>query len=98
MYLDSSVSLWAGIQSTGDLVSETSQVRILLSAEVDNLSPFDSNIACLCQSIEINNKKHVCMYVCMYVYMYVYVYIYYIIYNTLRWQWHIRYMYIVYVT
>ena len=24
-----------------------------------NLSPFDSNIACLCQSIEINNNKHV---------------------------------------
>ena len=42
-------------------------VRILLSAEEDNLSPFDSNIACLCQSIEINNNKHVCMYVRMYV-------------------------------
>ena len=41
------------------------QVRILLSAEEDNLSPLDSNIACLCQSIEINNNKHVCMYVCM---------------------------------
>ena len=26
------------------------------SAEEDNLSPLDSNIACLCQSIEINNK------------------------------------------
>ena len=38
-------------------------VRILPSAEGDNLSPFDSNIACLCQSIEINNNKHVCMYV-----------------------------------
>ena len=36
-------------------------VRILLSAEEDNLSPFDSIIACLCQSIEINNNKHVCM-------------------------------------
>ena len=35
-------------------------VRILLSAEEDNLSPLDSNIACLCQSIEINNNKHVC--------------------------------------
>ena len=34
-------------------------VRILHSAEEDNLSPFDSNIACLCQSIEINNNKHV---------------------------------------
>ena len=27
--------------------------------EEDNLSPLDSNIACLCQSIEINNNKHV---------------------------------------
>ena len=43
-----------------------SWVRILPSAEEDNLSPFDSNIACLCQSIEINNK-------------YVYIYILYII-------------------
>ena len=34
-------------------------VRILPSAEEDNLSPLDSNIACLCQSIEINNNKHV---------------------------------------
>ena len=31
----------------------------LHSAEEDNLSPFDSNTACLCQSIEINNNKHV---------------------------------------
>ena len=30
---------------------------------VDNLSPLDSNIACLCQSIEINNNKYACMYV-----------------------------------
>ena len=36
-----------------------SRVQILLSAEEDNLSPFDLNIACLCQSIEINNNKHV---------------------------------------
>ena len=27
--------------------------------EEDNLSPFDLNIACLCQSIEINNNKYV---------------------------------------
>ena len=33
-----------------------SQVQILHSAEEHNLSPFDLNIACLCQSIEINNK------------------------------------------
>ena len=42
-------------------------VRILHSAEPeeDNLSPFDSNIACLCQSIEINNNKHICIFVCV---------------------------------
>ena len=34
-------------------------MQILLSAEEDNLSLFDSQIACLCQSIEINNNKHV---------------------------------------
>ena len=34
-------------------------VRILHSVEEDNLSPFDSNIACLYQSIEIKNNKHV---------------------------------------
>ena len=38
----------------GELVSETSQLRILHSTEEDSLSPFDSKIACLCQSIEIN--------------------------------------------
>ena len=43
------------------------RVQILHSAEEHNLSPFDLNIACLCQSIEINNSKYVCMYVCMYV-------------------------------
>ena len=51
-------------------------VRILHSAEEDNLSPFDSNIACLCHSFEINTNKHVCMYVCMYVCVYVCVYVY----------------------
>ena len=56
LILDSSVGLSAGIQSAGDWVSETLWVRILHSAEEDNLSPFDSKIACLCQSIEINNK------------------------------------------
>ena len=32
--------------------------QILHSAEEHNLSPFDLNIACLCQSIEINNNKN----------------------------------------
>ena len=35
---------------------QRSWVRILHSAEADNLPPFDSKIVCLCQSIEINNK------------------------------------------
>ena len=34
-------------------------VQILHSAEEHNLSPFDLNIACLCQSIEISNNKYV---------------------------------------
>ena len=34
-------------------------VRILHAAEEDNLPPpFDKKIACLCQSIKINNNKH----------------------------------------
>ena len=33
--------------------------RILHSSEENNLSPFDSNITCLSQSIQINNNKHV---------------------------------------
>ena len=37
-------------------------VQILHSAEEDNLSPSDSKIACLCQSVEINTNKHVCVY------------------------------------
>ena len=56
LILDSSVGLSAGIQSAEDWVSETLWVRILHSAEEDNLSPGDSKITCLCQSIEINNK------------------------------------------
>ena len=59
LVLDSSVGLSAGIQSAGDWVSETLWVRTLHSAEEDNLSPFDSKIACLCQSIAINNNKSV---------------------------------------
>ena len=54
LILDSSVSLWVGIRSAG---SQTSKTRILHSAEGDTLSPFDSKIACLCQSININNNK-----------------------------------------
>ena len=69
LILDSSVGLSVGIQSAGDskMVSETlmGSSRILLSAEEDNLSPFDSNIACLCQSIEINNNKHIYIYICV---------------------------------
>ena len=70
LILDSSVGLSAGIQSAGEWASETPWVRILHSAEEDNLSPFVSKIACLCQSIEINNNKYVCMCICMCMCMY----------------------------
>ena len=59
------------------------RVQILHSAEEHNLSPFDSNIACLCQSIELTTNMYACMYVsmhacmqyvCMYVCMYVCIY------------------------
>ena len=40
-------------------VMESNKLQILNSTEEDNLSPFHSKIACLCQSIEINNNKHV---------------------------------------
>ena len=58
LIINSSVGLSAGIQSVGDSVPETI-VWILHSAEEDNLPSFDSKITCLCQSIEINNNKHV---------------------------------------
>ena len=34
-------------------------MRCTAPAEEDNLSPSDSNNVCICQSIEINNNKHV---------------------------------------
>ena len=71
LILDSSVGLSAGIQSAGNRYLRP-WVRILPSAEEDNLSPFDSNIACLCQSIEINNNKHVYICICIYIYIYVF--------------------------
>ena len=74
LILDSAVGLSAGIQSAGDLVSET-LVRILHSAEEDNLSPSDSNIARLCQSTEKNNK-HACMYIYIYIYICTFVFMY----------------------
>ena len=62
LILDSSVGLSVAIESAGDSVPETLWVRLMHSAEEDNLSPFHPKIACLCQSIEINNTKHVCMH------------------------------------
>ena len=58
LILDSPVGLSAGIQSAGDLVSGAPGSNPAFSRE-KKLSPFDSNIACLCQSIEINNNKYV---------------------------------------
>ena len=59
LILDRSFGLSAGIQSAGYSVPETLWFRILHSAEEDNLSPFDSKTACLCPSIEINNKMYI---------------------------------------
>ena len=61
LILDSSVGLSADIQSAGDSVLET-LVRFLHSTEEDNLSPFDWKIACLYQSIGIENNKHDCTF------------------------------------
>ena len=58
LIVDNAVGLWVGIQSAGDLVSQTSQFRILHSPEAHNLSNFDSKIACRCQSIKINDNRH----------------------------------------
>ena len=49
-------------------------VRIMHSAEEDNLSPFDSKIACLCQSIENKNNKHTHTYIYIHTYTYTYSY------------------------
>ena len=75
LILDSAVGLWVGIQSAGEFESETSQLRILHSAEEDNLSPFDSKIACLCQIIEINNKHVLYIYIYLYVYAFVFIHV-----------------------
>ena len=49
--LDSSVGLWVVIKFAGDLVPQTSKVRIMHSAEEDNLSPFDSEL-------QMTNQQH----------------------------------------
>ena len=76
MILNSSVGLWVGIQSAGELVSQTSQLQILHSSEEDNLSPFDSKIVCLCQSTsELTTNMCMYVYVCLYVFSYVRTYV-----------------------
>ena len=65
-----------GIQSAGERLSWELQVRILHSAQEYNLSPFDSDIVCLYQNVDINKNKCVYVYVHVYAYMYMYMYIY----------------------
>ena len=57
LILDISVSLPAGIQSAGNLVSETLGSNPAFTRGRQRVS-FRFNIACLCQSIEINNNTH----------------------------------------
>ena len=53
------IIMWfCGIQSARESVPETLG-WLLHSAEEDNLSPFDSKNASLCQSIKINNSRRV---------------------------------------
>ena len=56
LMLNNSIGLSVGIESAGDLVPQTSKVRTLHLAEEDILSPFDSKIVYVCQSIKINKK------------------------------------------
>ena len=66
LILNNSIGLSAGIQSAGDSILET-LIRILHLAEEDNF--YDSKIACLCQSIEINNIYVYGIYIYIYIYM-----------------------------
>ena len=76
LILDSSVGLSASIQSAGELVSGVPGSNPAFSRGTQLVS-FRFEYRCLCQSIEINNNKHECMYVCMYVCMHsIYIYTY----------------------
>ena len=55
LIFDNSVDLSVDIQSAGDLMSENLGSNPAFSRG-RNLSPFDFNNACLCQSTEINNN------------------------------------------
>ena len=65
LILDSSIGLWVGIQSADDLVTQTSKIRILHSAEEDNLSPFNSKSLPCAMVQSKSNYKNVCLHVCM---------------------------------
>ena len=58
MYVCMYVCVYLGIQSAGDLVSKTLVSNPAFSREAQ-LVPLDSKIACLCQSIGINNNKDI---------------------------------------
>ena len=64
--IDSSVGLSAVIQSAGNLVPETLGSNLAFGRR-RQISRFNSKIACLCQSIEINNEMSACLSVCLYV-------------------------------
>ena len=59
LILDSSVGLLASIQSADDLASGAPGSNPAFSRGTQLVSFLDLNIACLCQSIEINNNKYV---------------------------------------
>ena len=57
LFQSCSVGLWAGIQSAGDLVSQTSKVRILHSAG-ENLSHFDPKPLPCARALSKSNNKY----------------------------------------
>ena len=53
------VPRWATVQEKSFGSRDPCSIPTSSTAEEDSLSPFESKTACLCQSIEINNNKHV---------------------------------------
>ena len=60
MIFDSSAGLWMDIQSAGDVVFQTSNVRILHSGKEHNLPLFDSKSLPCTRALSKSNNKYAC--------------------------------------
>ena len=72
LMLASSVGLWVGIQSAKEWVLQTPGFE---SWSHQRRGAFNSEIVYLCQSININNNKYVCMYLCIFDCMHLFMYL-----------------------